>query len=52
MHLEFVRDKDGKPAMENLLGDASPVRPKKLAQNLQVVAKKEWRDHDRPTIQL
>lgn len=52
LHLEFVRDKDGKPALKNLLGDASPVRSKKLGQHLHVVAETEWRYPDRPTLQL
>lgn len=52
LHLQFVRDKDGKPALKNALGDASPVRAKKLQQHLVVVAEKEWRYPDRPTVQL
>lgn len=52
LHLEFIRDGDGKPALRNLLGDASPVRPKKLNQHLHIVGEKEWRYPDRPTIQL
>lgn len=30
LHLAFTRDKDGKPALRNLAGDASPIRAKKL----------------------
>lgn len=52
LHLGFVRDKDGKPALKNLLSDTSPVRAKKLSQHLHVTAEKEWRYPDRPTIQL
>ena len=52
LHLAFVRDKDGKPALKNLSGDASPIRAKKLGQHLHVTAEKEWRYPDRPTIQL
>lgn len=52
MELGFVRDKDGKPGLRNLLGDASPVRPKKLGEILHVTSEREWRYPDRPTIQL
>ena len=52
LNIAFVRDKDGKPALRNLNGDASPVRAKKLGQHLHVTAEKEWRYPDRPTIQL
>lgn len=52
LHLGFTRDKDGKPALRNLAGDASEIRAKKLGQHLHVTAEKEWRYPDRPTIQL
>lgn len=52
MALSFVRDKDGRPALKNLLSDASPVRPKKLNQHLHLTAEKEWRYPERPTVQL
>ncbi|MCB1885526.1 MAG: hypothetical protein KDG89_16285 [Geminicoccaceae bacterium] len=52
LHLKFVRDKDGKPALKNVLGDMSPVRGSKLAKHLHVTAEQEWRYKDRPTIQL
>ncbi|MBY8975105.1 hypothetical protein KHP62_04750 [Rhodobacteraceae bacterium NNCM2] len=52
LHLRFVRDKDGKPALRNMLSDASPVRAKKLNALLYVTAESEWRYPDRPTIQL
>ena len=52
LNLALVRDKDGKPGLKNLAGDASPVRAKKLGQHLHVTAEKEWRYPDRPTIQL
>ena len=52
LHLGFTRDDNGKPALRNLLGEASPVRGKKLNQHLHVTAEKEWRFPNRPTIQL
>ena len=52
LHLAFVRGKDGKPALRNLLGSRSPVRPKMLNAVLHVVNEAEWRHAERPTIQL
>ena len=52
LHLAFVRDKDGKPALRNALGPRSPVRPNKLASLLHVTDESEWRYPDRPTIQM
>ncbi|MEM7743971.1 MAG: hypothetical protein AAF409_09695 [Pseudomonadota bacterium] len=52
LNLGFVRDKDGKPALKNLSGDASSVRGKKLNQHLHVTGEKEWRYSNRPTIQV
>ncbi len=52
LHLQFVRDKNGRPALKNMMGDASPVRGKKLSELLHVTAEHEWRYADRPTIQL
>jgi len=52
LHLKFARDKNGKPGLRNMLGDASPVRPSKLHDHLHVTAEAEWRYKDRPTIQL
>lgn len=52
LHLRFARDKDGKPVLRNMAGDASPIRGKKLGEHLHITAEKEWRYADRPTIQL
>lgn len=52
LHLRFARDKDGKPGLRNMLGDSSPVRPKKLNTLLHVTSEAEWRYPDRPTVQL
>ena len=52
LRLAFVRDKEGKPALRNVLGQRSPVRPSKLENLLHVTSEAEWRHADRPTIQL
>ena len=52
LHLAFVRDQDGRPALRNVLGPDSPVRSKKLASLLHVTNEDEWRYADRPTLQL
>ena len=52
LHLAFVRDQDGKPALRNLLGHQSPLRSKKLASLLHVTNEAEWRYADRPTLQM
>lgn len=52
VHMEFVRDKQGRPALRDLLGDKNAIRPKKMRQHLLIVDEKEWRYKDRPTIQF
>ncbi|KAB7610460.1 hypothetical protein F9L33_14270 [Amylibacter sp. SFDW26] len=52
MHLRFVRGKDGKPALRNMMGEASPVRGSVLSKKLHVTSEVEWRHKDRPTIQV
>ncbi len=52
MHLRFVRDKNGKPTLRNVLGDASPVRANVLRKKLHITSETEWRTKDRPTIQV
>ena len=52
LHLAFVRNNDGKPALRNVFGQRSPVRPKKLAALLHVTDESEWRYPERPTIQM
>lgn len=52
LHLAFVRDKDGNPALRNALGAKSPIRANKLARLLHVTSEAEWRYPDRPTIQM
>lgn len=52
MVLRFHRDPAGKPGLRNMLGDASPVRPKMLGQLVSLTAEAEWRYPDRPTLQI
>lgn len=52
LHLRLVRGEDGRPGLRNMLGAASPVRPKKLDRHVHVVAEAEWRHPERPTIQV
>ena len=52
LHLQFARDKDGKPGVKNALGEASPVRPNKLHKHITVVNETEWRYPERPTLQI
>lgn len=52
LHLEFVRDKDGRPAMRNLNGDMSSIRANKMRDKLHITAEHEWRYPGVPTLQL
>ena len=52
LNLEFVRDKDGRPAMRNLNGDKSSIRANKLREKLHITAEHEWRYPGIPTLQL
>ncbi len=52
MAIGFVRDKDGRPALVNRAGAASPIRTNKLNDVLTLVSEQEWRYPDRPTVQL
>ncbi|MFT4699906.1 MAG: hypothetical protein ACI9ND_001048 [Yoonia sp.] len=52
IHIGFTRDKDGKPVLRNLAGEASPIRASKLGQKLHITNEVEWRYPDVPTIQL
>lgn len=52
LHLEFVRDKEGRPAMRNLNGDMSGIRANKLREKLHITAEHEWRYSGVPTLQL
>ncbi len=52
LNLEFVRDKDGRPAMRNLNGEKSGIRGNKLREKLHIAAEHEWRYPDVPTLQL
>ena len=52
LHLQFVRDKDGKPGLKNLNGDKSPIRANKIGQVVHIANEREWRFPGVPTIQL
>ena len=52
LHLRLARDESGKPALRNMLGEASPVRGNVLNKKLHVTNEAEWRYPDRPTIQI
>ena len=52
LSLQFVRDDKGRPGLKNLLGEASPIRGKKINELLSLVGEAEWRYPDKPTIQL
>lgn len=52
LNLEFIRDKDGRPALRNLNGDKSGIRGNKLREKLHIVAEHEWRHPGVPTLQL
>ena len=52
LNLEFVRDKDGKPALRNLNGESSSIRSNKLREKLHIANESEWRYPGVPTLQL
>ncbi len=52
LHLAFVRGENGRPGLRNLLGEASPVRQRKLQSLISITNEVEWRYADRPTIQV
>ena len=52
LHLAFVRDDKGRPALRNLAGDMGGIRASKLAEKIHITKESEWRRADVPTIQL
>ncbi|SLN66061.1 hypothetical protein [Roseisalinus antarcticus] len=52
LHLEFVRDNEGKPALRNLNGNMSSIRANKLREKVHITAEHEWRYAGVPTIQV
>ena len=50
--IRFQRDAQGRPVLENALGDASPIRSNHLGQMVRLVSEKEWRHPQRPIIQI
>src|SRR3954447_5150535 len=53
LHLRLQFDeRTQEPQLINAAGDQSAVRPKHLSQLIALVARKEWRDPNRPVLQL
>ncbi|MGZ9812526.1 hypothetical protein ACXN5S_18850 [Pseudoroseicyclus sp. H15] len=52
IHIGFTRDDKGKPALRNLAGEKSSIRPSKLGEKLHLTNEAEWRRPGVPTIQL
>ena len=52
LNIGFERNKDGKPTLRNLSGEASTIRGSKLGEKLHLTSEPEWRHKDVPTIQL
>ena len=52
LHLQFLRDENGKPALRNLNGQMSGIRGNKLGQKVHITAEHEWRHAGVPTIQV
>lgn len=50
--LRFQRDAQGRPVLENALGDASPIRSNHLSQMVRLLPEKEWRHPQRPIVQV
>jgi hypothetical protein len=50
--IRFRRDAQGRPTLENALGDASPIRSGHLAQMVKLLSEKEWRHPQRPIVQV
>ncbi len=50
--IRFQRDAQGRPVLENVLGDASPIRSGHLAQMVKLLSEKEWRHPQRPIVQI
>ena len=50
--IRFQRDAQGRPVLENALGDASPIRASHLGQMVKLVSEKEWRHPQRPIVQI
>ena len=51
-HIRFRRDAQGKPVLENALGDGSPIRTYHMGQMVKLVSEREWRHPQRPIVQI
>lgn len=52
LHLRFARDKEGRPVLRNMAGDAGAVRKSILNKSVILTAEPEWRYKNRPTLQV
>ncbi len=52
LRIRFTRDEKGQPTLVNALGDRSPIRSNHLGKMVHMVPQKEWRDPDKPVIQI
>jgi hypothetical protein len=50
--IRFQRDAQGRAVLENVLGDASPIRSGHLSQMVKLLSEKEWRHPQRPIVQV
>jgi hypothetical protein len=50
--IRFQRDAQGRAVLENVLGDASPIRSGHLSQMVKLLTEKEWRHPQRPIVQV
>ncbi|MEA2778292.1 MAG: hypothetical protein QOF90_3698 [Acetobacteraceae bacterium] len=50
--IRFQRDAQGRAVLENVLGDASPIRSGHLSQMVKLLSEKEWRHPRRPIVQV
>jgi hypothetical protein len=52
LHLRFEKDEQGQPRLKNVAGLQSTIRSKHLQQMVRVVDRVEWRNPDRPIVQI
>jgi hypothetical protein len=50
--IAFRMDEKGEPRLVNAAGDQSAIRSKHLGQMVMLVARKEWRNENRPVVQI
>jgi hypothetical protein len=52
LRIRLSKDDKGQPMLINALGDRSPIRGNHLGKMVHLVSPKEWRDPDKPVIQI